>query len=164
MIKIKRRKYLFLLGLIWLVVGLLFVYLGVSYVCYSALITSFDPFINMFVKKVSVITRGFDLAAIFIICFGVLIGLLFGRNFISKCVKKDIDAICLYAPVLALFRGYSIRYWLILGSFIFLSLYMAYMRLSYDINGFVKIFIGSSLINGAFYYFKVAFFSKVKSL
>ena len=164
MIMINRRKYIFILGSLWCILGLFFIYLGVSYVCYSALICSFDPFYNTFVKTISAVTRSSEISAVFVICIGMLLGYLFGRNILSSFIKKDVKVICSYAPVLVLFKIYSFRYWFILSLFLFSSLYMAYMQLSYDINGFVKIIMGTSLINGSFCYYKHAFFAQTKKL
>lgn len=164
MVKLNRKKYLFLLASIWLIAGLFFVCLGVSLVCYSALVSSYDPFYNTFVKAITVVTRSSEAAAVVAICLGVLSGFFIGKNILSSSVKKDVKVICSYAPVLALFRFYSFRYWFFLGLSIFVSLYMAYLHISYDINGLVKIIIGTSLINGSFYYYKYAFFVQTRKL
>ena len=158
MIRIRRGGYIFFCGFIWLLIGFFLLVLGSKYILYSALLDGFDPSMNNFIKNLAVVTKGNEQAGVFLICIGLLIGYIIGKKSFSKSVAKIIDRVdnhCL--DKYSLFKIYSVRYWIILITFLFICLYLQFYEISHDLSGLINLIMGASLVNGSMHYFRSMF-------
>ena len=162
--KMDVRRYLFILGLFWLIAGLFLTYFGAVFICYSTLFCSYQPLLNNFVKAIGFLTGSSEVTTIVVISLAILLGITVGRKLLSKSIKKDVKAICKCGTIVSVFRFYSYGFWLYICFFIFITQYSVCLDLSYDINGFIKMVFGVSLINAAFNYLKFSFSSQLHTV
>lgn len=154
MLKASHTTLIVLSGLIWFAIGCFLLPLGLNFVVESILnenlITKHRPILDHLAPYIG----GIDTAALIFIAFCLLVGYLKGRYVFSKTVQRGVERILMLPNPTSLANIYTKKYYLLLGSMVFLGVLVRLTTL--DIRGGVDIIIGSALINGAILYFRCA--------
>ncbi|KIC71678.1 hypothetical protein DB44_DE00040 [Candidatus Protochlamydia amoebophila] len=155
MLKVTHTTMVVVSGLVWLIVGCVLLPLGLNFVVESILkenlVVINRPLLDPLMKWVG----GADQAVLFLIAISLWIGFIKGRFVFAKTVQNSVNRILLLPNPVSIKQIYTTKYYLLLGSMIFLGFLMKYTPM--DIRGAVDIIIGSALIQGGMLYFRKAF-------
>ncbi|WP_042280269.1 hypothetical protein [Candidatus Protochlamydia sp. R18] len=155
MLKVTHTTMVVVSGLVWLIVGCVLLPLGLNFVVESILkenlVVINRPLLDPLMKWVG----GADQAVLFLIAISLWIGFIKGRFVFAKTVQNSVNRILLLPNPVSIKQIYTKKYYLLLGSMIFLGFLMKYTPM--DIRGAVDIIIGSALIQGGMLYFRKAF-------
>lgn len=149
--KYSHRTWIAISGVMWLIVGALLLIKGLSYIV-GAKASLYTPssLLNFIINWTGTLEK----AALFVISLALLVGFVKGRFILKKTVRRVVDRI-LAQPAPVHFRDvYSKKYFGLLLSMMLLGMLFKWLPIGLVIKGFIDVAIGSSLINGAFLYFR----------
>lgn len=154
MFKVSHTTLIALSGLTWLIVGGFLFTLGLNFIVESLLQENLHrnyPLLNSLAPWVG----GLDPAALVLIGSGAILGFFKARFIFSKTVNSTLSRILSLPNPSSLGLIYTKKYYILLGSMIFLGFLVRFTP--NDIRGLIDVTIGSALISGALLYFKAAF-------
>jgi hypothetical protein len=153
MFKVKHATMVFISGLVWLIVGCALLPLGLNFITEGILNQNHlqnYPILNFLAPY----SGGIEQAALILIVFALAIGFLKGRFVFAKSVQRSVNRILSLPNPAKIHHIYSLSYYLLLGSMLFLGFLVKFLPI--DLRGIVDVIIGSGLINGAVLYFRQA--------
>lgn len=145
-------------GMIWLGIGCMLTFKGV-FLLASALVSSEK---YLWIETLTRLCKNRDQATMFLVFIPVVIGILKGRFVLSKSVEKFVKRLLLKPSPIHLKDLFSRNYVILIFSMMMLGVLIRFSPISQDIRGSIDLAIGSALVNGAFLYFKQAFFLKAE--
>jgi hypothetical protein len=150
MLKLSHANLTFLSGAIWMLIGIFLLQVGLKLL----LVPTFGatPLLNLF----SGLFNPHE-AAIAIVAVSLFVGFLKGKHVLTKAAKRGIAHIQTLPNPAPIYLVYGKKYFLLIGSMIFLGLAIKYFGVPNDIRGAIDVAVGSALINGAIHYFRVGF-------
>lgn len=153
MLKASHTTLIVISGLVWFVVGCFLLPLGLNFVVESILRENAHQnkplldIINSFVGSL-------DTSALIILFTALALGYVKGRFVFGKTVQKGVKRIISLPNPAPFSKIYTLKYYILLGSMVFIGFLVKYASL--DIRGFIDVTIGSALIQGAILYFRSA--------
>jgi hypothetical protein len=145
-------------GMIWLAIGCMLTFKGV-FLLGSAIISTEKYWL---IETLTRLCKNRDQATMFLVFIPVFIGILKGRLVLSKSVEKFVKRLLLKPSPIHLKDLFSRNYLILIFSMMMLGVLIRFSPISIDIRGCIDLAIGSALVNGAFLYFKQAFFLKAE--
>jgi hypothetical protein len=155
MFKVSHTTLIVISGFIWLIIGCTLLTLGLNFVVESILKANLTLFSRPILDRVAPYMDGVESAALVWIAICLFVGFMKARYIFSKTVQKGVERIQSLSNPASIRQIYTKKYYILLGSMIFLGLLVKFLPL--DIRGGIDIIIGSALINGAMQYFRNAF-------
>lgn len=146
-------------GVLWLVMGLFLLVKGLNLVVIGAHPEQFGSN-SALIPYLSSLVGGKEQAALIVITFGLIIGLIKGRWVLVKSVKRVVARILSLPLPIKIQQVYSWSYLALIGSMMLLGMGIRWLGLPADIHGLIDVAIGSALVNGSMIYFRLAIFSK----
>jgi hypothetical protein len=154
MFKMSHAALIALSGVIWLAVGAALLPLGLNFLVASILKDNLATLSHPLINLLSPLVGGVDIAVLSLIALGLFIGHFKSRTIFAKTVNKSVERIRSLPNPAPLSRLYNKKYYLLLGSMVFVGFVVRLAPL--DVRGFIDVAIGSALINGAIAYFRAA--------
>jgi hypothetical protein len=136
-------------GLLWLGAGLMLMSKGMPLLVKSAIREEL-PLIS-FLKP---FTGSSEQAAMVLVLFSLVLGLLKGRLVLAKAANKMMARLSAFSDPVSIGQLFTLRYCLILSVMILLGISLRFFHLPFDIHGMIDLAVGSALINGALVYFR----------
>lgn len=152
MMKFSHRTLILVSGGLWLAVGLYLLPLGIRFLVESSRSGASHLYL---LESLSALGVSMESAALISIALGLAVGYGKSKAIFSKVVQRGVAHIRSLPKQASLTAVYTKKYVALLGIMIFLGVAMRWSPL--DIRGFVDVFVGSALINGAVLYFRRAF-------
>jgi len=147
--RLSRLNGIRLYGFLWLAAGLMLMSKGMPLLVKSAIRDEL-PLIS-FLKP---FTGSSEQAAMVLVLFSLVLGLLKGRLVLAKAANKMMIRLSGFSDPVPISRLFTLRYCLILALMILLGVSLRFQRLPYDVHGLIDLAVGSALINGALVYFR----------
>lgn len=164
--KLQHSTLVFLSGLIWFFVGVFLLPLGLNLITGAAQQKTSDSSSVIatypIMDNISSYVGGRDQVALLLIALGLALGYSKGKYVLGKSARQGIARIISLPNPSSVWRIYTAKYYLLLGSMVLLGIMIKVFQLSPDIRGFVDVTIGAALINGALVYFRSAYDLKKK--
>jgi hypothetical protein len=155
MLKLRHTTLIVISGLIWLAIGVYLLRLGLNFIIggiHSDTASFVDyPLIHFLLPY----SGGVEGAGIILIAISLLMGHAKGRYVLAKSARKGVQRILSFPNPTSLGNIYSAKYYILLGAMIALGVSVKYLGFASDIRGVVDVIIGSALINGAMFYFRM---------
>lgn len=161
--KLTARKAILFSGLLWLAIGILLLYKGISYLSlagHGVMSGTYHGF--SLIKKMTEFTKNPQQSSLIVICAGLLIGLFKGRVVFRKTVDRVTLRIRSQKEPIALSKIYSPGYVVLILGMMGLGMVFKYLPIPLDVKGLLDFAIGFALINGAMLYFRAAATSPTK--
>lgn len=154
--KVSHFTLVVLSGLVWMGIGVWLLSLGINILVNStlheqALTPAYKPIIEFFSSLVS----SKESAVLILVAICLFVGYMKGRYVLGKSAAKGVSRILAFPNPTHLKNIYSKKYYILLGSMVFLGILVKYT--TPDIRGAIDVIIGSALINGAMVYFRYAY-------
>ena len=147
--RLSRLNGIRLYGLLWLGAGLMLMSKGMPLLVKSAIHDEL-PLIS-FLKP---FTGSSEQAAMVLVLFALVLGLLKGRLVLAKAANKMMVRLAAFSDPVSISQLFTVRYCLLLALMISLGVSLRFLHLPYDVHGLIDLAIGSALINGALVYFR----------
>ncbi|MEZ5314784.1 MAG: hypothetical protein R3E91_01015 [Chlamydiales bacterium] len=150
----KHHTLITIAGLVWLSIGIFLLSLGLNFILQAPNLPSSAKF------SILEITLNFILhknhAILFLLIFGLLIGLFKGRMILSKTVNKQVDRILALPNPTHIKYLYKKNHYFLIAFMMSLGMILRYLPITIDTRGFIDIAIGTALIHGSILYFRSA--------
>lgn len=155
--KLTARKAILLSGLLWLAIGILLLYKGISYLSITGhgVVNGTDQGFSL-IKKLTEYTKNPQQSSLIIICIGLLIGLFKGRVVFRRTVDRVTLRIRSQKEPIAIGKVYSPGYVVLILGMMGFGVVFKYLPIPLDVKGLLDLSIGFALINGAMLYFRAA--------
>ncbi|MBS3905090.1 MAG: hypothetical protein KGZ39_07175 [Simkania sp.] len=147
--KIRHITAIRLSGLVWLAVGIMLMMKGVPLLV-KATTNGHSPLVKFLIPMVG----SADQAAMSLVIFGLLAGLIKGRVVLAKAARKGMQRLVSLSSPLPISQLYPPRYYLLLLIMVGLGVSLRFLGIPADIHGFIDLAVGSALINGGMTYFR----------
>lgn len=156
--KLSHTKMVFISGLIWFTVGVYLLQMGIKLLLSGVHSTPNAtagnyPLLHFLENHLGNI----EFAAILLLACALLIGYFKGRYVLGKSARRGVDRILSFPNPMKLTDLYSAKYYILLGTMVFLGISLKHVGLNHDVRGWIDVVIGSALINGALVYFHSAY-------
>lgn len=152
--RVKHKIAITVSGFIWLLVGLFLLYKGLFYSVAARV--SFQnggfPLLNLSCK----IFKNTETAALVLVFLGLIMGRVKGKYALAKSAKRNVKRLLEIPAPLYINDIFPLPYILLVIGMMILGMSLKYLKVPYDIRGFIDVAVGSGLINGAVIYFKLA--------
>lgn len=156
MLKVSHATLIVLSGLVWLAVGCWLLSLGINILIDATLHEQLPHSASKpIVEFLSGFSASQESAVIILVAFCLFIGYMKGRYVLGKSAMKGVDRIRSFPNPTHIKNIYSRKYYILLGSMVFLGILVKYT--TQDLRGAIDVIIGSALINGAIVYFRSAY-------
>ncbi|MBI3508280.1 MAG: hypothetical protein HY069_01405 [Chlamydiia bacterium] len=86
----------------------------------------------------------------------LLIGWAKGRFVLFKTVRRVAQRILALQPPIALTQAFSKSYWFLIGGMMALGMGMKAISMPEDVRGCIDLAVGTALLQGSLYYFRMA--------
>lgn len=158
--KLTARKAILFSGILWMVIGILLLFKGISYLSLAgnAVISGTHQGFSL-IKKITEYTKSPEQSALIIICIALFIGFFKGRVVFKRTVNRVTARIRSQKEPISFRKIYSIGYVILIIGMMGLGMVFKYLPLPLDVKGLLDFAIGFALINGALLYFRAAFAS-----
>lgn len=161
MLRFKPATLVFFSGLLWIGVGFSLLVRGLDFLMQSTIDTRFllagEPVSNtspLFLHKIAPIAGGVEEAAVIAIALALFLGYLKGNYVLSRSIARVVTRLSTFEGKIPLYRVYPPKYYILLGSMVFMGISMRWLGLPQDLRGLVCTAIGSALLNGALIQFR----------
>jgi hypothetical protein len=154
MFKLSHVSLIVISGFIWLAVGCFLLPLGLNFIVELLLQENWLRLSHPLLTALSPLAGGAESAALVLIILCLFLGYLKGRYIFGKSVQRGVERILSLPNPTSLKNIYTAKYYILLGSMVFLGFIVRFAPL--DVRGAVDVTIGSALINGAMLYFRYA--------
>lgn len=155
MFKISHTGLIVISGLLWLVIGCWLLPLGINFLVESILEKNLQTISRPILDNISPLMGGLDAALLVLTVFCLFVGYGKARFVLGKTVKKGVERILSFPNPTSLGNIYTKKYYILLGSMVFIGFLARLTPL--DVRGAIDVTIGAALINGALLYFKYAY-------
>lgn len=156
--KLKHPHAIILSGLLWMGAGIMLLSKGTKH-----LINALSGMENgsgqnfMLIKVFEKISGNPKTGMSALITVAFVLGFIKGRVVLKKSVERVVKRIRSLPSPISLSKIYGLKYYLLIGSMVFISLIFKILPLPVDIKGFIDFAIGIALVNGAMLYFRSAY-------
>lgn len=155
MLKFSHATMIVLSGLVWFAVGVGLLSLGINILVESTIheqaATAYKPLVSFFTS----FAGSKESAVMVLLAICLFVGYMKGCYVLGKSAIKGVNRILTFTNPMHIKNIYSPKYYILLGSMMFLG--MLAKLLPTDIRGAVDVTIGAALINGAVIYFRSAY-------
>ena len=152
MFKAKHTTFHYIAGSIWLIVGTFLMIIGIRFLMDSA----FHPENGSFlIKSLEYAVGGSEQGACILVAMGLFLGSLKVRYVLYKAVTRlSSKILTLPNPAHAKFV-FTFRYFVLIFAMMGIGFLMKLFELPSDIRGVVDVAVGSGLVSGSLYFFKL---------
>lgn len=138
-------------GVIWFAVGIFLLLIGVKRVVFSSIEGASH---SALFAEMAKMLKSRERSALILVTAGLLLGFMKGRFVLSKTVIRVVGRIRTLPEPIGFFDVYSLGYFALIASMMFLGMMMRWLSVPSDIHGVIDIGVGSALMNGAMFYFR----------
>lgn len=149
---LSHKTLIYISGLVWLGVGFMLLRIGLN------LLLIPDPY-NLSTPLLTYFSANFGSYAValnLLLATALLIGYFKGKFVLGKSARKGVERIATFPNPTHFSNIYSSKYYILLGSMIFIGMSIKYLGIPTDIRGLIDIAIGVALLTGGMVYFRLA--------
>ncbi|MBI5272673.1 MAG: hypothetical protein HY861_01660 [Chlamydiia bacterium] len=144
----KHRGWVVFSGILWLVIGTMLTYKGLSFIAEAVLR------MDSLCARWQGVFGSAQQAGMVLTAAALMIGFIKGRFILSKTVHRITTRIYSLPLPIQIFSVYPKSYWLIIGSMVGMGMLFRFLPISLDLRGFIDVAVGSALLNGSGLYFR----------